>query len=331
MNRRNLIAGSMRAGLLAGSAVGGMRAATAQQNAPVIGLLNGACGYRLISQVSRGLEQEGFAQVSHYRFEYSRWIGSEFGVDQIARHAAEFVKRQVALILAFSDKAALAAKSVTDSIPIVFLADDPKATGLVDDPARPGGNLTGVASGVLGLTGKRIEIVREMVPAANLVVLVTDPSNAAVHDVEIREAQASTAKLGLRLSIIAWTGERSIDADIAALANDGRTLLVFGAGLPFLVRFALLSYLAARDRLPAIHAYRAAVEDGGLASAGARRSDGAYRTGLYAARILKGDKPADLPVRQITGSEVVVNLGVAKSIGLRIPPALVAGADEVIE
>ncbi len=328
MNRRNFIAGSMSAGLLAGSAIG---PATAQPDVPVIGLLDGACGYRLLDAISRGLEQQGFVQGRHYRFEYSRWIGAEFEVEQIARHAAEFVSRQVALIFAFSSKAALAAKAVTDTTPIVFLADDLLPIGLVDNPARPGGNLTGVACPVSGLTKKRIEIVRDLVPVAIRAVLVTDPSNAPVHDVEIREAQAAAGARGLELSIVDWTGERSIDADIAALANDGRTGLIFGTGVPFLVRYAILSYLAAREKFPAIHAYRAAVEDGGLISLGMRRSDGAYQMGLSAARILKGDMPADLPVRQVARSEFVINPGVARSLGLQISPALLACADEVIE
>ena len=128
MNRRRFIAGSVSAGLLAGSAIEQTRAATAQPNLPVIGLLDGACGFRLLDALSRGLEEEGLLQVKHYRFEYSRWIGAEFGVDQIARHAAEFVRRQVALIIAFSSKAALAAKAAADTTPIIFLADDPRRT-----------------------------------------------------------------------------------------------------------------------------------------------------------------------------------------------------------
>lgn len=219
-------------------------------------MLDGACGYRLLDEISRGLEQQGFIQGKHYRFEYSRWIGAEFGVDQIARHAAEFVRRQAALTFAFSSKAALAAKAVTDTTPIVFLADDPLPIGLVDNPDRPGGNLTGVACPVSDLTRKRIEIVRDLVPAADRVAVVRDPTNAPVHDIEIREARAAADARGLQLSIIDWTGERSIDADIAAVANDGRTGLIFGIGVPFLVRYAILSYLAARARIPAIHAYR---------------------------------------------------------------------------
>jgi putative ABC transport system substrate-binding protein len=331
MNRRRFIAGSMSAGVLAGSPIEWARAATAQPDAPVIGLLDGACGFRLLAEVSRGLEEEGLFQVRHYRFEYSRWIGAEFQVGQLAKHAAELVRRQVALIFAFSSKAALAAKTVTDTTPIIFLADDPTASGLVSNPERPGGNLTGVACRVSGLTGKRIEIARDLVPAATRVTLVTDPTNAPAHEVEIGEAHATAGMLGLALSIVEWTGQRSIDADIEALAQDGKTLLVFGTGVPFLVRYPILSFLAARDGIPAIHAYRTAVEDGGLASLGTRRTDGAYQMGRHAARILKGDKPADLPVRQIIRSELVINLATARSLGLRIASALLACADEVIE
>ena len=331
MNRRNFIKGSMSAGLLAGPAIDWARAATVQPDIPVFGLLDGACGHRLGPAISRGLEEQGLIAGKHYRFEYSRWIGSEFGMDRMARHAAELVRRRVALIFAFSDKAALAAKAVTDTTSIVFLADDPLANGLVNDLDRPGGNLTGAACPVSGLTGKRIEIVRELVPATDRVVLVTDPTNAPVHDIETREAQAAAGARGLQLSMVDWTGERSIDADIAAVADDGQAALVFGAGVPFLVRYAILSYLAARDRIPAVHAYRTAVEDGGLASLGTRRSDGAYQMGLSAARILKGEKPADLPVRQIASSEFVINPGVARSLGFQIPAALLACADEVIE
>ena len=214
MNRRNFIAGSLSASLLHGPAW--TRAATLQPNVPVFGLLDSACGYRLGAEINRGLEEQGLVAGKHYRFEYSRWVGAEFGVDQIARHAAEFVRRQVALIFAFSSKAALAAKAVTDTTPIVFLADDPLPIGLVDNPARPGGNLTGAACPVSGLTGKRIEIVRDLVPAANRVVLVTDPTNAPVHDIEIREAQAAARTLALD-RYLGW--ECSIDADIAALAR----------------------------------------------------------------------------------------------------------------
>jgi putative ABC transport system substrate-binding protein len=330
MNRRNLIVGSISAGCLAGSAVGRMCAATALQNLPVMGLLDSAWDYRLLPDVHRGLGENGFVEGKHFKFERSGWRG-ESRMDQLARYAGELVRRQVAMILAFSNKAALAAKTVTSTTPIVFLADDPQAIGLVNNPDQPGGNLAGVDCLIPGLTRKRIEIVRQLAPAANCVALVTDPTNAPAHEVEIREAEAAATALGLQLSIVAWDGERSIDADIAALAHDGKTLLVFGEGIPFVASRALLSYLAARDKIPAIHAYRAAVEEGGLTSLGVRLADGGYQMGLCAARVLNGDKPANLPVRQIVRSELLLNLSTARSLGIQIPSAFLARADEVID
>ena len=328
MNRRNFIGGSTA--LLVGSAAGWTRAATAQQSVAVLGLLDSAWDYRLGPELRRGLEERGFVEGKHFRFEQSRWAGS-VQADQIADHAAELIKRHVALIFAFSSKAALAAKTVTTATPIIFLADDPVAIGLVNNPDQPGGNLAGADCFIPGVVSKRIEILRGLAPTANCVALVTDPTNAPAHEAEIREAQAAAQALGCRLSIIDWAGERSIDADIAALARDGKALLVFGEGMPFAVRRSLLSYLAARDKIPAIHAYRAAAEEGGLASFGARLADGGRQMGDCAGRVLAGDKPADLPVRHVTRTEFVINRWVAKSLGLQIPSALLACADEVIE
>ena len=299
---------------------------------PVIGLLDGFWG-QLLADIRRGLGENGVIEGRDFKFEYSRWShrSSEYREDQIAKYAAELVKRQVALILAFSNKAALAAKTVTNTTPIIFLADDPVATGLVDSLNRPGGNLTGAASLVSDLIAKRIEIVRELVPTTNFVVLVTDPTNQPSHDIEIREAQAAARALGLQLSIIAWTGEHDFEIELAALPRDRKTVLVFGGGLPFFVRRAHLAYLAAHYEIPAIHGYREAAEDGGLVSFGTRFADGGYPMGVYAARVLKGDKPADLPVQQITRTELVINPWAAKSLGLQIPSTLLARTDEVIE
>jgi putative ABC transport system substrate-binding protein len=297
----------------------------------VIGFLDGVWGH-LNGEVGSGLRENGFKGRA-FNIEFSGWSGkrSQFQADEMARYAAALVKRQVALILAFSTKAALAAKTVTNTTPIIFLADDPVATGLVDSLNRPGGNLTGAAGPVSGLIAKRIEILRELFPMKNLVVLVTDPTNKPAHDIEIGEAQAAAKALGLQLSIIAWTGEHDFELEIAGLPRDRKTVLVFGGGLPFFVWYAHLDYLAARYQIPAIHGFREAAEDGGLASFGTRFADGGHLMGVYAARVLKGDKPADLPVQQITRTELVINLWKAKSLGLQIPATLLASADEVIE
>jgi putative ABC transport system substrate-binding protein len=329
MNRRKFIGGSASAGLLAGGNPGWLGAARAQQqNLPLIGFLDGVWGH-LNAQVGRGFGENG----GRGNVEFSGWTGkrSDFQADQMARYAAELVKRQVALILAFSTKAALAAKTVTSTTPIIFLADDPVAAGLVDSLDRPGGNLTGAAASVSGLIAKRIEIIRELFPMKNLVVLVSDPTSKPAHDIEIREAQAATKALGLQLSIIAWTGEHDFEIELVGLPRDLKAVLVFGGGLPFFVWDAQLDYLAARYQIPAIHGFREAAEDGGLASFGPRFADGGYLMGVYAARVLNGDKPADLPVQQITRTELVINLWKAKSLGLRIPATLLARADEVIE
>jgi putative ABC transport system substrate-binding protein len=333
MNRRKFIGGTASAGLLAGGEPGWLCAAPAQpQNAPVIGFLDGVWAH-LNGGVGRGLRENGFGGSRDFKFEFSGWTGkrSQFQADQIAKYAADLVKRQVALILAYSTKAALAAKTVTNTTPIIFLADDPVAAGLVDRLDRPGGNLTGVAGPISGFIAKRIEIVRELFPMKNQVVLVSDPTNKPAHELEIGEAQAAVKALGLRLSIIAWTGEHDFEIELVELPRDRKAVLIFGGGLPFLVWSAHLDYLAARYQIPAIHGFREAVEEGALASFGTRFADGGHLMGIYAARVLRGDKPADLPVQQIIRTELVINLSKAKSLGLRVPATLLAGADEVIE
>jgi putative tryptophan/tyrosine transport system substrate-binding protein len=328
MNRREFIAGSASVGLLAGGALGWLCGARAQQqNLPVIGILDFLLGH-LATEVGHGLADNGFVEGREFKFDHLR--RAEYQPDQLAKNAAELVERQVALILAFSNRAALAAKTATSTTPIIFLADDPVAAGLVDSLNRPGGNLTGAAGLDSDLTAKRIAIVRELVPTTRLVVLVTDPTNRPAHDIEIREAQAAAEALGLRLSIIAWTGEQSIEPDLVALPRDRSAVLVFGGGLPFFVRRGLLAHLAVYYGIPAIHGFREAVEDGGLVSFGTRLEDGWQLMGAYAARVLKGDKPADLPVQQIARTELIINPWTAKSLGLAIPSTLLARADEVI-
>jgi putative ABC transport system substrate-binding protein len=289
----------------------------------VLGLLDGVWG-KLNAEVGRGLRENGIVK---YKVDFGR----RYQADPLAENAAEFVKQEVALILAFSNRAALTAKAVTNTTPIIFLADDPVAAGLVDSLNRPGGNLTGADSLVSGLTAKRIEIAQELVPTTNLVVLVTDPTNKPAHDIEIREAQAAANALGLQLSIIAWTGEHDFEPELAALPRDRKAVLVFGWGLPFRLSRAPLAYLAERYGIPAISGDREEAEKGGVASFGTRLADGAHLMGVYAARVLKGDKPTDLPVQQIAKTELVINLWGAKALGLQIPPTLLARADEVIK
>jgi len=249
----------------------------------------------------------------------------------MARYAADLVRRKVALILAFSTRTALAAKTVSGDTPIIFLADEPVAAGLVDSLDRPGGNLTGAACPVSSSIAKRIEIICELIPTTNSIVLVSDPANPPAHDIEIREAQVAANARRLQLSIVAWTGEHDFEIELAALPRDRKAALVFGNGLPFFVSGVQLDYLAQRYGLPTILGCRDAVEQGALVSFGTRFEDGGHLMGVYAARVLKGIKPADLPVQQITRTELVINRWVAKSCGICIPAALLKRADEVIE
>lgn len=329
MNRRDLLAGSVSAGLLAGGVPAWLRAARAQQqNVPAIGLFGGTWG-RLNGAIGRGLTENG---IKDFKFEYSGWIGkrSDYQADQMAKYSAGLVKREVALIAAFSTRTALAAKSVTNTTPIIFLADEPVAAGLADGLNRPGGNLTGVACPVSGSIAKRIEIIRELIPATNLIVLATDPTTEPAYGIEIREAQTAADALGLQLSIIAWTGEHDFELELAALPRDRKAALVFGGGLPF-IHGAQLDYLARHYGISAIHGFRETVEEGALASFGPRFADAGRLMGAYAARVLKGEKPADLPVQQLTKTELVINRWVAKSRGIYLCPALLARADEVLE
>lgn len=325
MNRRDMLGGLISAGLIGGAPEWLGTAKAQQQSLPVIGVLDVVRG-RFAAETNRGLAENGFVEGRNFKFESGH---SEYRADLLAMNAAELVQRKVALILACSNRAALAAKSITNTTPIIFLADDPVTAGLVDRLTRPGGNLTGVANPDSALIARRIEIARELFPAMNLVVLVTDPTNKPTHDIEIREAQTAAKALGLELSIIAWTGG-SFEIELAALPRDRKAVLVFGGGPPFFVHGAQLDYLARRYEIPAIHGSREAVEEGALVSFGARFADGGHLMGGYAARVLKGDKPADLPVRQITRTEMVINLWAAKSLRIKVCPTLLARADEVI-
>lgn len=328
MNRRDFIRGSAFAGLLAGGAYGALSPARAQGTVPVIGLLDGMWDFRVLHEVRRALEDKGLSEGRDYWFKHSGWAGR----DQLAVYAEKLLEQKVAVILTFSNQAALAAGSVTNTTPIIFLVDNHQAPALVDPASALGGNLTGVAILDSDLVAKRIEIARELVPATKLVALVTDPTNTLAHAVEVREAQAAANASGLELSIIAWSGERGLEPGLATLPHDRKPVLVFGGGLPFYSRHHQLAYLAVHYGMAGVHGFRAAVEEsGGLASFGARHEDGGRAMGVHAARILRGEKPADLPVRQITRTELVFNVWPARSLGLQIPRALLRRADAVIK
>jgi len=325
MKRRELL-------LLLGGAVTASHRLRAQQKAmPVIGYLNGttpAANAQSLAAFRQGLSETGYVEGQNVAIEY-RW--AEFRYDQLPALAADLVGRKVDVIAACGGAGeALTAKNATSTIPIVFtIGADPVETGLVASLARPGGNLTGVSILNAQLGQKRVQLISQLVPQARVVGYLINPNNLAIApNIELAEAAARAE--GRQLQILKASTESEIDAAFAALAQLHVDALVVGDPL-FDSRSAQVVALAARYAVPAIYISRKSVADGGLISYGAIFPDAYRRVGTYAGRILKGDKPADLPVQQSTNFELAVNLNTAKELGLTVPPAILARADEVIE
>jgi len=309
-------------------------AARAQQPAlPVIGFVNSASrqGYEpQISAFLKGLSESGYVEGQNVAIEY-RW--AEGHSDRLPGLLADLVRRKVAVIVATSSPAALAAKAVTTTIPIVFEGGmDPVRTGLVASLNRPGGNLTGVTSRYVEVAPKRLELLHELVPTARVVALLVDPTNyAAQAKANIRDVQAAAGKLGLELHVLNANAERGFDGVFAELAQLRAGGLVIGDSAYFFVQSRQLAELALRHAVPAVFVSREFVAAGGLMGYGGSLSDSYRLTGVYTARILKGDKPADLPVQQAAKVKFYINLKTAKALGLNAPTTLIGRADEVIE
>jgi putative ABC transport system substrate-binding protein len=245
---------------------------------------------------------------------------------------ADLVHRQVAVIAASSSPAAVAAKAATTTIPIVFeLSGDPVQLGLVASFDRPGGNVTGVTQLNAVVGPKRLELLQELVPTARVIALLVDPTNAAIAETNIRDAQAAARSLGLELHVLNASAEGEFDGVFAKLAQLRAGGLVIGNGAYFVARSRQIAELAVRHAVPAIFETREFVAAGGLISYGSSLADAYRLTGVYTGRILKGDKPADLPVQQATKVEFYINLKTAKALGLNVPHTLIGRADEVIE
>jgi ABC-type uncharacterized transport system substrate-binding protein len=324
MTRRELL-------LLVGGAVTASRALRAQQRAmPVIGYLNGTtpeANAAPLAAFRQGLGETGWIEGQNLKIEY-RW--AEFHYDRLPALAADLVGRKVDVIAACGTAGeALAAQSATSTVPIVFsVGTDPVGTGLVASLARPGGNLTGAAQLAVEMTQKRVELISELVPQAKVIGYLINPNNAAIEP-NIASAREAAGVKGLRFELLKAGTEREID-DVFTSRGHVDALFVSGDAL-FNSRREQIVSLAARYRVPAIYIWREYVTAGGLISYGAIFT-GAYRiAGTYAGRILKGDKPADLPVQQATTFELVINLNTAKALGLTVPPPILAGATEVIE
>ena len=326
MNRRTLIT-------LLGGAAAWPLAARAQQTAmPVIGFLSAASSDTnadRMREFRQGLKDSGYVEGENVAIEY-RWAEGQF--DRLPALAAELVRRQVAVIAAFGISAAAAAKAATTAIPLVFsVGDDPVRLGLVASLAQPGGNVTGINNFATELVAKRLELLREMVPAATRVAVLVSPSSAVTFESTVRNTSAGARAMGLQVQVLNADTSREIDAAFATLARERPDALFVDPNPFFVSRRVQLVNLASRLSVPAIYLDRAFAEIGGLMSYGASLTDAYRQVAVYTARILKGTKPADLPVLQSSKFELIINHQTARMVGITVPPTLLARADEVIE
>jgi putative ABC transport system substrate-binding protein len=318
--------------LLCGAASLCPLAARAQQPAmPVIGILNPASpdgfGDRLRG-FRQGLKDTGYVEGENVTIVY-RWAENQF--DRLPELAADLVRRRVAVIAAIAPPAALAAKPATTTIPIVFLvAEDPVRLGLVASLARPGGNLTGVNIFSGEVTAKRLEFLRELVPAATRVAVLVNPTGP-IAETTLKDVATAASAMGLEIQVFNVSTSREIDAAFASFVRERPDALFVGTDVILNSRRVQLVHLATRHAVPAAYASRDFVEAGGLMSYGTNIADAFRQVGVYTGRILKGAKPADLPVVQASKFELVINAQTARMFGLTVPPALLMRADEVIE
>jgi putative ABC transport system substrate-binding protein len=332
MRRREFIA--FVGGVAGVSSVSWPFAARAQQPAmPVIGFLDFRSPDAFVDRLRgfrQGLKDTGYVEGENVAVEY-RW--AENRLDRLPELAADLARRRVAVITASGGFAvASSAKAASSTIPIVFIvSDDPVRLGLVASLARPGGNLTGVNFVTTELVAKRLELMRELVPAATRIAVLVNPADAANTEPTLRDVEAAARTIGLQIQVFRASTSREVDTAFATIARE-RSEAVFVGNAPFLnVRRVQLVQLAARHVIPAAYPGREYVEVGGLMSYGSNIADAYRQAGAYCGRILKGAKPADLPVEQSSKLELVINAQTARMLDLAVPPMLLARADEVIE
>jgi ABC-type uncharacterized transport system substrate-binding protein len=320
--------------LLGGGAAAWPLAAGAQQPAmPVVGIINAGSPETSVSRVTafrQGLGELGYAEGQNVTIDY-RWAEGRY--DRYPELVTDLIRRKVSVIATgASGPAAFAAKAATSSIPIVFgVGEDPVRLGLVASLARPGGNVTGVNFFTAEVAAKRLGLLRELAPRTTRVAVLVNPANAASAESTARDVRAAAPALGLQVQMLNAATVREIDTAYASLVRERADALVVAGDGFFNSRRVQLAMLAVRHAIPATYSVRDYPEAGGLISYGTSFADTFRQIGIYCGRILKGAKPADLPVLQSTKFELVVNMQAARMLGIEVPPMLLARADEVIE
>jgi putative tryptophan/tyrosine transport system substrate-binding protein len=328
MKRREFIT------LIGGAAAAWPLGVRAQQTAmPVIGVISAEWPDLFTDRLRAfhdGLRETGYVEGRNVAIEH-RW--AEGRNDRLAALAAELVRRQVAAIVAAgSTPAALVARAATTTIPIVFyIGADPVKEGLVTSLSRPGGNVTGVVTLNVEVAAKRLELLHELVPTATIVALLVNPTNPTLAETITRDLEVAARTLGVQLHVLHASSEREIDTAFATLVKLRAGALVIGADAFFNSRSEQLAALTLRHAVPAIYQFREFVSAGGLMSYGSTVADTYRPLGVLTGRILKGEKPAELPVQQATKVELIINMKTAKALGLTVPLPLLGRADEVIE
>jgi putative tryptophan/tyrosine transport system substrate-binding protein len=319
--------------LLGGTAAAWPLVARAQQPAvPVIGFLRSTAATgseHIVTAFLRGLKEAGFVEGQNVAIEY-RWADNQ--TDRLPALAADLIRRQVTVFVAAGIPAALAAKAATATIPIVFeIGADPVEVGLVASLNRPGGNLTGMTTLNVELAPKRLELLHEVIPTTRSIALLVNPASPINAEHLSTNAQTAARTLGLQLHVLHASAERDFDTVFASLIQMQAGALVINNDAFFLSRSEQLAALTVRHAVPTIFSYREFTAAGGLMSYGGSLTDAYRLTGVYSGRILKGEKPADLPVQQATKFELFINLKTAKALGLTVPLIMQMTADEVIE